>query len=148
MEALIPLMGEMDADTYLIGHSVGCQATLRLLDALPPGKMIGGTVLVGGWVSVPNWEGRSEGEKAILNDWMNPPLVLSKVAGKSKNITAIFSDNDEFVPKENWAACEKQLKAKVIVKHHFGHFEAKDLCRLPEVTNSILMSSRRKSSEA
>jgi uncharacterized protein len=142
MKALMPLMDEIDPDTYLIGHSVGCQATLRLLDALPPGKMIGGAVLVAGWVSVPNWNGRSEAEKAVLNDWMNPPLVLSKVAGKSKNITAIFSDNDEFVPKENWAACEKELNAKVIVKHHFGHFEARDLRRLPEVSDSILAMSK------
>ena len=94
MKALMPLTGEMDEGTYLIGHSVGCQATLRLLDALPPGRRIGGAVLVAGWVSAPNWNGRSEGEKAVVNDWMNPALVLSKVAGKSKNITAIFSDND------------------------------------------------------
>lgn len=137
----MPLMGKMDEDTFLIGHSVGCQAALRLLDALPPGRAIGGVVLVAGWVSVPNWNGRSEGEKAVLNDWMNPPLVLSKVAGKSKRITAIFSDNDQFVPKENWTACEKELKARVIVKHQFGHFEEKDLRRLPEVTNSILTMS-------
>ena len=141
MAALTPLVSEMDADTYLVGHSVGCQATLRLLDALPAGRMIGGTVLVGGWVSVPNWNGRTEAEKAVLNDWMNPPLVLREVAGKSKKFTAIFSDNDEFVPRENWAACEKELGAEVIVKHNFGHFEAKDLCELPEVTDSILVMS-------
>src|SRR6185437_2672397 len=138
MKALMPLKDEMDEDTYLVGHSVGCQATLRLLDALPSGRMIGGAVLAGGWVSVPNWNGRSEAEKAVLNDWMTPPLVLSNVVGKSKNITAIFSDDDEFVPRENWAACEKELKAQVIVKHRFGHFEANDLCELPEVTNAIL----------
>ena len=83
MEALMPLMGEMHEDVYLIGHSVGCQAALRLLDALPPGRRIGGAVLVAGWVSVPNWNGRSEGEIAVLNDWMNPPLVLSK-SGQQK----------------------------------------------------------------
>lgn len=141
MNALMPLISGMDEATYVIGHSVGCQATLRLLDALPAGRMIGGTVLVAGWVSVPNWNGRSEAEKAVLNDWMNPPLDLGKVAGKSKKFTAIFSDNDEYVPEENWAVCEKELKAKVIVKHQFGHFEGKDLCELPEVVSSILAMS-------
>src|SRR5262249_53518077 len=77
MNALIPVVGELDQATYLIGHSVGCQAILRLLDGLPPGRMIGATVLVAGWVSVPNWEGRSETEKAVLNDWLNPPLSLA-----------------------------------------------------------------------
>lgn len=105
MDALMPLTNEMDGNTWLIGHSVGCQATLRLLDALPPRRMIGGAVLVAGWVSVPNWVGRSEEEKVVLNDWMNPPLVLSNLATRSKNITAIFSDNDEFVQKKiGWLA--------------------------------------------
>ena len=142
MEALTPLTNKMDENTYLIGHSVGCQATLRLLDAIPAGKRIGGAVLVAGWVSVPNWNGRSEAEKAVLNDWMNPPLDLSTVAPKSKSFTAIFSDDDQFVPKENWTACEHQLNAKVIIKHHFGHFEGKNLRELPEVSNSILAMSQ------
>jgi predicted alpha/beta hydrolase family esterase len=137
MNALIPLVGELDEVTYLIGHSVGCQAVLRLLEGLPPGRMIGGTVLVAGWVSVPSWEGRSETEKAVLNDWLNPPLHLANLAAKSKKFTAIFSDDDPFVPKENWEACENQLKAKVIIKHHYDHFEAKVLRQLPEVTDAI-----------
>jgi len=138
LNALMSLNDKIDEDAYLIGHSVGCQAILRMLDALPSGRKIGGAVLVAGWVSVPNWNGRSEAEKAVLNDWMNPPLVLSNVVNKSKYISAIFSDNDEFVPRENWAACEKELKAQVIVKHRFGHFEANDLYELPEVTHAIL----------
>src|SRR6266700_7847900 len=58
-------------------------------------------VLVAGWVRFPNWKGRSEEQKAILEDWLNPTLDLRKVADRSKRFIAICSDNDEFVPKEN-----------------------------------------------
>jgi len=134
LEAGLP---EVDEDTYFIGHSVGCQAILRFLDGLPPGNRCGGVVLVAGWVRFPNWEGRSQEQKAILEDWLNPPLDLRKVADRSRRFIAIFSDNDEFVPQENWAVCEQELHAKVIVKHGAGHFERRDVLELPDVVAAI-----------
>jgi predicted alpha/beta hydrolase family esterase len=142
LAALEPLQQEIDENTYLLGHSVGCQAVLRTLDSLPEGVKCGGVVLVAGWVSVPAWEGRTDEEKAVLNDWMNPPLDLRRLAETSKRFTAIFSDNDEFVPPENWKACEEQLHAKVIVKHAAGHFEGKNDLQLPEVVDAILEMSQ------
>ncbi len=132
------LKQDIDENTFLIGHSVGCQAVLRIIDSLPEGAKAGGVVLVAGWVSVPAWEGRTDEQKAILNDWMNPPLDLQEVARHAKHFAAIFSDDDEFVPKENWRACEEQLHAKVIVKHNAGHFEAKDDSQLPEVIDAVM----------
>jgi serine hydrolase len=137
MEALASHISIINENTYLIGHSVGCQAALRLLGSLEPGQRAGGVVLVAGWVSVPNWEGRTEEQKAILNDWLNPPLDLKSLAGRSNHFTAIFSDNDPFVPKENWAACEKELHAKVIVKHSAGHFEGEHATDLPEAVAAV-----------
>src|SRR6266404_64634 len=137
MEALEKYVDIIDEDTYLIGHSVGCQALLRFLDRLPPGRKAGGVVLVAGWVSVPAWEGRTEEQKVILNDWLNPKLNFRKIVDRSKKFTAIFSDNDEFVPKENWVVCEKELHAKVVIKHEAGHFEGTDDLELPEVTDAI-----------
>ncbi len=122
LSALEARISEVDENTYLIGHSVGCQAILRFLDRLPPGNRCGGVVLVAGWVRFPNWEGRSQEQKAILEDWLNPTLDLSKVADRSKHFIAIFSDNDEFVPKGNWAVCENELHAKILIKHAAGHF--------------------------
>ena len=138
LKALEALKPDIDENTFLIGHSVGCQAVLRIIDSLPEGAKAGGVVLVAGWVSVPAWEGRTDEQKAILNDWMNPPLDLREVARHAKHFAAIFSDDDEFVPKENWRACEEQLHAKVIVKHDAGHFEAKDDSQLPEVIDAVM----------
>jgi uncharacterized protein len=137
LSALESRISEVDENTYFIGHSVGCQAILRFLDRLPLDHQSGGVVLVAGWVRFPNWEGRSKEQKAILEDWLNPTLDLSKVADRSKCFTAIFSDNDEFVPKENWAVCENELHAKVMIKHAAGHFEKRDLLEFPEVIDAI-----------
>jgi uncharacterized protein len=142
LAALEPIKQRIDEDTYLIGHSVGCQAVLRTLDSLPEGVKCGGVVLVAGWVSVPAWEGRTDEQRAVLNDWMNPPLDLHKLADRSKRFAAIFSDNDEFVPEANWQACGEQLHAKVIVKHEAGHFEGKNDFQLPEVADTILEMSQ------
>ena len=142
MSALMPLIPEMDTNTCLIGHSVGCQAALRFLSNLPSGSKISGVVLVAGWVSVPNWQGRSEKEKAVLTDWMNPPIDFSNVTGRADKFTAIFSDDDQFVPRENWAACEQYLNAGVIIKHNFGHFESEGLLQLPEVVDAIISMSK------
>jgi serine hydrolase len=132
----------VNEDTFLIGHSVGCQAVLRFLDRLPIGQKAGGVVLVAGWVSVPNWAGRTAAQKAILNDWLNPPLDFTKIAERSSHFTAIFSDNDPFVPKENWEVCENELRAKIIVKHQAGHFEGEDTTELPEVVEAISAAAK------
>lgn len=137
LSALESRISEVDEDTSFIGHSVGCQAILRFLDRLPPGNRCGGVVLVAGWVRFPNWEGRSKEQKAILEDWLHPTLDLSKVADRSKRFIALFSDNDEFVPQENWAVCEKELHAKVMIKHGAGHFEKRNMLELPEVVDAI-----------
>jgi uncharacterized protein len=129
-------------DTTLVGHSVGCQAVLRFLDSLPTGQKVGGVILVAGWVSVPNWKGRTAAQKAILNDWLNPPLNFANLAERSNHFTAIFSDNDPFVPKENWEVCEKELHADIIVKHRAGHFEGEDATELPEVAEAIRMMAK------
>lgn len=142
VSALQSQISEVDADTYFIGHSVGCQAILRFLDRLPAGTRCGGVVLVAGWIRVPNWEGRSQEQKAILDDWLNPTLDLSKVANRSKGFTAIFSDNDEFVPQANWAICEQELHAKLLVKQRAGHFEGRDMVEFPEVVIAIVEMSR------
>ncbi len=137
LAALSEQIQTVNKDTILVGHSVGCQAVLRFLTGLPPGQKVGGVVLVAGWISVPNLEGRTAAQKAILDDWLNPPLDFAKLAERSNHFTAIFSDNDPFVPKENWEVCEKELHAKVIVKHLAGHFEGEDATELPEVVEEI-----------
>lgn len=45
---LAEAVGQPDEQTYLIGHSVGCQTIIRYLSGLANGEKIGGAVLVTG----------------------------------------------------------------------------------------------------
>lgn len=136
--ALQSAIPAVDEETYLIGHSVGCQAILRYLDLLPPGQRCAGITFVAGWIAVPNWEGRSEAQRAILDDWLNPPIELRRIAGRASRFTAVFSDDDEFVPRDNWAIAEQELAAHVVVKHGADHFEGQGALELPEVVDAVL----------
>jgi len=54
MEEWVPFLaekaGEVNQDTFLVGHSVGCQTILRFLQTLPQGTRVGGIFFVAGWI--------------------------------------------------------------------------------------------------
>jgi len=43
------IVNNPDQDTYLVGHSMGCQAIARYLESLPEGVKLGGVVFVAGF---------------------------------------------------------------------------------------------------
>src|SRR3989344_3930633 len=47
---LAKLVGEPDEQTFLIGHSIGCQTVLRYLQTLKPGQAVGGALFVCGFL--------------------------------------------------------------------------------------------------
>ena len=61
-------------DTYLIGHSIGCQAILRYLQGI--NSKIGGVVFVAGWFSLKGLE--TDGEWAIAKPWIETPIDFVK----------------------------------------------------------------------
>lgn len=131
------LISRVDLDTYFIGHGVGCQAALRFLNTMPKNVRCGGVVLVAGWVCTPSYDIGSRDQIAVYKDWLVPSLDLSTVARRSHRFTAIFSNNDTHVPRDNWTACRKKLKATVVIKSDAGHFASPSQLRLPEVVNAI-----------
>jgi predicted alpha/beta hydrolase family esterase len=52
---LSEIVGEVDAQTYFVGHSVGCQTILRYLET-QAGKKAGGCVLVAAWFKLEDLE--------------------------------------------------------------------------------------------
>src|SRR3972149_1809387 len=46
--ALAEVVGVPDEQTYLIGHSMGCQTIARYLESLPEGVRVGGAIFVAG----------------------------------------------------------------------------------------------------
>lgn len=132
---LAKVVGTPDKDTYLIGHSIGCQTILRYLETID--AQIGGAVLIAGFfVSL---RGLSDDDKPIAKPWMEIPLDFEKIKKATKNITAIFSDNDPYVPLDNVKGFEEKLGAKTIVLKGKGHMGGDDNClELPEALNAVL----------
>lgn len=133
---LAKLVGEPDEQTYLIGHSMGCQTILRYLASLED-KRVGGAVLVAGFFELVPL--KTKEEKRIVRPWLEAPIDFDKVKAATSNITVILSDNDEWVPLEhNKELFEQCLSPKIIVEHGRGHFSGSSgIKELPAALEAI-----------
>jgi len=136
---LIKQVGRPDKDTYLIGHSMGCQTILRYLEDLSKEIKIGGFVLVAGFTKLNNL---TDEEYETVRPWLTTRINLDKVRAHTKNITTIFSSNDTWVPLSDAKVFEKKLEAKVIIMKNKGHISGDDgIKKLPIVLKEILRFS-------
>ena len=136
---LAKVVGQVDENTFFVGHSIGCQTILRYLESLPTDQIAGGVVLVAGWINRLNGD-LSPKELVIAKPWIETPINLLRVKQMAKKFTAIFSDNDEFtrLTTENEEIFKNQLGAKVIEEHNKGHFSGSDgVTKLPSVLKAI-----------
>ena len=122
-----------DANTFFIGHSIGCQTIMRYLSALPKQTKIGGILFVAGWLTLQHLE--TEEEKNLAESWLTTSIDFQKVKEKFNNIVAVFSTNDPYVPlKENVALFKKHLNVRIIIEEKKGHYNKK---RYPEFLKLI-----------
>lgn len=134
---LSKVVGDVDENTFFVGHSIGCQTILRYLETLPKSKKIGGVVFVAGWFTLMNSE--TDEEKRISKPWLDTPIDFEKVKQHTNKFFAIFSDNDDVVPIENKKMFEQKLNAKTEIENKMGHFSGGDLVtKLPTVLNKLL----------
>jgi predicted alpha/beta hydrolase family esterase len=140
--AVAAAVGNPDEQTYLVGHSIGCQTILRYVAGLPVGQKIGGAVLVAPFLRLdPNGVEYADDEKAIVGPWIDPQLNLA--APRLRFIhgsVAIFSDNDYWVSATyNEPRFRQELGAQTIILPNRGHFMERDgVTELPEALESIL----------
>lgn len=119
---------KLDEKTYLIGHSIGCQAILRFLEKLPENMKITGTIFIAPWFNLKATAYQEEEEKDIAKPWIETPIDLKKVKNHTQNFLAFFSDNDDCVPLSDSKIFKEKLNAKIIIKHNEGHFnETKEI---------------------
>jgi len=134
---LAKLVGKPDENTYLVGHSIGCQTIIRYLQTLPENAKIGGAVFVAGWYNLRNLA--TEEEKRIAGPWVNEPRDDKKIRQAVNRAIAIFSDNDPFVIPENKESWKERIGAKIIVEHQKGHFSGDDgIKELPSALQAML----------
>lgn len=120
-----------DKECSIVGHSLGCIATLRYLETLKKGQTIGNVILVAGFTV-------SLGPKELLG-FYSPPLNFEKMKKHCKKFVAIHSDNDPHVPLFYKDIFKKKLGAKIIVMHNMKHFSGSDgVYKLPVVYKELI----------
>ena len=134
---LSKIVGEVDENTFFVGHSIGCQTILRYLESLPADKKIGGAIFIAGWFTLMNL--KTDEEKEIAQPWLETPIDFEKVKQHTEKFFAVFSDNDEVVPINNKDLFEQRLGAKTAVEHSKGHFSGSDgVKELPSVLDAVI----------
>jgi len=132
-------VGKPDEDTFFVGHSIGCLTILHYFQSLSKDVKVGGAVFVAGWFSLTKEALPDKESEDIAKPWMETPLDFAKVLEKTKNMIAIFSDNDPSVPmKENEKIFRKFCK-KIIIEKGKGHMiELHGVFELPSALNAVL----------
>lgn len=115
-------------DVTLIGHSIGCQAILRYVAALPAESRVGRMVLVAPWMELDEETVREEGAEVreIARPWTETPIDFGAVKVRCASVTAIFSDDDPYVPLSQEQVFKDALGATTVIEHGKGHFTESD----------------------
>jgi predicted alpha/beta hydrolase family esterase len=132
-------VGEPGANTYLIGHSLGCQIVLRYLETVD--VPIGGALFIAGGVYRRK---RREGAPAWTESWGRTEMNLEHIHRVLPRSAAILSDNDPFFPLEETEREFQEFGASPIrIVHGMGHITAKDgIFELPKALEVFREISR------
>lgn len=136
---LAETVGTPDEQTYLIGHSMGCQTIARYIESLGKNIKVGGAVFVAGFFK--RLTGLEEDKDVQETDrhWLNAPIDFKKIKSRLNKSIAIFSDNDPYVPLGNQDDFKNKLGSKIIIEHQMGHFnKAAGVTQLPIALESVL----------
>lgn len=132
-------VGICDERTFFIGHSLGGQAIVRYLAALPAGQSAGGAVFVGGFDRLRISWPYLIAAYVYLGRWLFLPIDWNRARMHARKFCAVFSDNDAWVANESSECFRDHLKARVRVLHDYGHFTGDEgVFQVPEVLDEIL----------
>ncbi len=138
--AILEAVGKIDEHTLFVGHSIGCQAILRIIEELPEGQTIAGAVFVGGFFD--HVTGLRDGipVKKYYISWFGESLNIDAVRARMKKSVAIFSDNDPFIPLDNKEGYREKVGSEIVVLHNMGHFNKTHdgITELPLVLEKVL----------
>lgn len=105
--------------TYIIGHSLGCIASLRYIEGLADSTMLGGIILVSGFYTpLPHL-----GE---IDSFTRTPLDMQKIIRINPKRIVIAARDDEIVPIDLSKNLANALQAEFIEVDKGGHFMESD----------------------
>ncbi len=137
------VVGKPDKYTYLVGHSIGCQAIMRYIEKLPPEIKIGGAVFVAGWFNLTDETWDEDYKPEIAKPWIDTPIDFRKIKSHANKFVAIYSDNDPYVPVSDSGLFKEKLGAKLILEKGKGYITGEDgVLKLPEARDYIMKISK------
>lgn len=113
---------DIDGQTIIIGHSLGCLLALRLAERKSYQKMF----LVAGW----DFDDLTKEHKLFWQNKINHQQIKKNV----EKIYCFSSDNDPYITLFQVREMSKRLEGKFILVKGAGHFTGKDkITQLPQV---------------
>lgn len=135
-EAVGRAVGDVDAHTHVVAHSLGCVTVLRHLARLPRPWELGGLVLVAGFT------GRLAAVP-LLDGFLAGDTDLTAVRASTRRRLVLRSDDDPTVPAAATEELAARLGARLQVVPGAGHFCAEDgVLRLPAVLEALVPRPR------
>ncbi len=133
-----------DKETFLVGHSIGCQIIIRYLEKLPRGVKIGGAVFVAGFLRpIKNHSDMQE----INKKWVAQPINLKNVKTHLNKSIAIFSDDDPYVSLDNQEDFRDNLGSEIVIEHKQKHLSGETgTVEIPAVLKAVLKLSSKSNS--
>lgn len=115
----------IDDHTYMVGHSIGCQAILRFLQNAPSGR-IKGMLLVAPWLHLKDAAYESEEDRTVAKPWIDTPIDFNAVRGKVESTRVIMAKDDPYVPVDDSKIFRAELNAKINIMPLSVHFTEDD----------------------
>ena len=105
--------------TYIIGHSLGCIASLRYVESVSDSTTLGGIVLVSGFY-------KPLAHLSELDSFTNAPLNCEKIIRLAPKRIVIAAHDDEIVPLDSTKDLANAIQAEFIAVQKGGHFMESD----------------------
>ncbi|WP_017213149.1 RBBP9/YdeN family alpha/beta hydrolase [Clostridium beijerinckii] len=111
---------DIDENTILIGHSLGCITALRYI--LEKNIKIKGAILISGFMNKNPMDEQTEG----LQEFVDSPLDVARIRSLIPKRIAITAIDDDIVPTEATQKLAEELDANLIILESGKHFIARD----------------------
>jgi len=126
--------GDIDENTYFLGHSLGCVTIANFLAGLSGDRKIGGAVFVAGFCRMQ--------QVPFISNFCDCNIDWPKLRDMTRNYTLILSTTDHIVPMYLGEEFASKLDADVIIEKNKGHFtHYAGVFRLPSALTSLLIMS-------
>ncbi|MZK52199.1 RBBP9/YdeN family alpha/beta hydrolase [Clostridium beijerinckii] len=123
---------DIDENTILIGHSLGCITVLRYI--LEKNIKIKGAILVSGFINKNPMEEQTEG----IQEFVDSPLNVAKIKTLIPKRIVITATDDDIVPTEATQKLAEELDANLIILESGKHFIDRDgYTKFPVLLNEI-----------